>query len=176
MPPCWAVPTRCSWVRTVSDGSLGRSRFTLDPSLLSWSSRSECWNVDRDAYASLGAPALPGTQRARPADEASRDLGVKRVYGCTDCRANWESCIPRMHKSNLFASLTATGKMFDVCGLPVVQDLKSATEEAEKLAQESKQARQAAEELNRKSQAAWEAVEKLQAQNPTAAVRMVLRL
>jgi len=47
-------------------------------------------------------------------------------------------------------------------------DLKTATEEAEKLAQESKQARQAAEELNRKSQAAWDAVEKLQAQNPGA--------
>jgi len=56
-------------------------------------------------------------------------------------------------------------------GVPVVQDLKTATEEAEKLAQESKQARQAAEELNRKSQAAWEAVEKLQAQNPAGAVR-----
>ena len=59
-------------------------------------------------------------------------------------------------------------KPADMPGVHLLQDLKTATEEAEKLAQESKQARKAAEELNKKSQAAWEAVEKMQAQNPGA--------
>ena len=44
---------------------------------------------------------------------------------------------------------------------PTAQDLKTATEEAEKLAAELKQKRKEAEEASKKSQAAWEAVEKL---------------